>query len=370
MELGFILFAVFVIIITVGGFALVIYRIIKFFKNTSLPSIRRKKSIVRGDIPPTLHPVTKPTLHPVTKPPKREPYNKYEDLMNPSKFSLDEEKKMNVLLEKMGEELDKQNESKLPTPTPVKSTGEEQWKIIVGRLSEELDKQNESKLPTPTPVKHPEPIKKFKKNVLSKYSLYHISSLENLESILSEGILSHNLSMEKNPKRISDREIVKYRKGKKIKSGYTLTYYANFYFRPKNIVFYRILKENENTHTKENIIVFEINLDTSSNDIFVSDTNCARNASTIDYLPAHDIFSSIDDMMTKPSCFDDKLSEKEKHMFTAECLIPGKVEVSNIHTIHVQNEYVEDEIKHMIKHDFPHLKNIKVKKNPKMFSSW
>ena len=67
------------------------------------------------------------------------------------------------------------------------------------------------------------------------------SSIENLQSILSEGILSHDLSMEKNPKRVADAGIVEYRKTKTLSSGYPLTHYANFYFRARNAMLWKRL---------------------------------------------------------------------------------------------------------------------------------
>jgi len=179
---------------------------------------------------------------------------------------------------------------------------------------------------------------------------------------LSEGILSHNLSMEKNPKRIADAGIVAYRNNKMLTSGYPLTYYANFYFQPKNPMLYRILKEN--TPNQENIIVFELKLNINSNDIFVSDGNCARKISQIETLPAQNIFLSIDKMMSKSSWNNENYWE-----FMAECLIPEKVEVSFIQTIHVQNEAVEHEIHNIIQEKFPTLRNIQIQKNPSMFFS-
>ena len=209
----------------------------------------------------------------------------------------------------------------------------------------------------------------------SKYPLYHLSSIENLQSILSEGILSHDLSMEKNPKRVADAGIVEYRKTKTLSSGYPLTHYANFYFKPENAMLWRILKEAPQKHDNpENIIVFEINLDINQDDIFVSDGNCAKSSSMIEpvsisTLPAysaHDIFSSIDEMKTKSSWSGD---EELKRKFMAECLIPQKVGVSSIRTIHVQNDVIQEKIHDIIQEKFPNLRNIEVKINSPMFFS-
>ena len=212
-----------------------------------------------------------------------------------------------------------------------------------------------------------------------KYPLYHISSIKNLQGILSEGILSHDLSMKNNPEIISDSEIVEMRKRKILFSGNSLTHYANFYFKPENAMLWRILKEAETNHAEdlknntdkdsppENIIIFQINLDLNQPGIFVSDGNCANNITKIEPMPAHDIFSSIDEVLsirlwyTEPSI--------PKHKFQAECLIPEKVKVSSIHAIHVQNDTIKEKINEIIEENFPNLKNIIVKKNPPMFFS-
>jgi hypothetical protein len=212
----------------------------------------------------------------------------------------------------------------------------------------------------------------------SKYPLYHLSSIRNLESILYEGILSHDLSMKKNPKRISDLEIVERRKLKILPSGYSLTHYANFYFKPENAMLWRILKEAETNYKKDlensvnsdnhphNIILFEINLDLNQPGIFVSDGNCASNITRIESVPAPDIFSVIDDVKPKLSWNG---NEELKRRFQAECLVPQKVNVSSIHTIHVQNDTIQEKINDTIQEKFPNLRNIKVEINQSKFFS-
>jgi len=227
----------------------------------------------------------------------------------------------------------------------------------------------------------------------TKYPLYHMSSIENLQSILSTGILSHDLSMEKNPKRISDVEIVDDRKKIKLSSGLSLTHYANFYFIPKNAMLWKrlfvcqycekkIQDHNPGKLTEcnaiiqsmygsriipENIIVFEINLDFNQEGVFVSDGNCAIVAITrTEPMPAHDIFPSIDEMKTK-SHWTEKLDHKRR--FQAECLIPQKVGVSSIRTINVQNDVIQEKIHDIIREKFPNLSNIEVKINSPMFFS-
>lgn len=228
----------------------------------------------------------------------------------------------------------------------------------------------------------------------SKYPLYHMSSIENLQSMLFTGILSHDLSMEKKPKRISNSGIVDDRKKIILSSGYPLTHYANFYFQPKNAMLWKRLFVCQYCEKKieyhdaeklaecnaeiqkmygsriipENIIIFEINSNFNQDGIFVSDGNCAvKDITTAKPMPAHDIFSSIDEMLCKTSWYNEDPDFKRR--FQAECLIPDRVKVSSIHTIHVQNDVIQEKINNIIKEKFPNLQNIEVKINPSMFFS-
>jgi hypothetical protein len=226
----------------------------------------------------------------------------------------------------------------------------------------------------------------------SKYPLYHMSTIENLQSILSTGILSHDLSMQKNPTKISNPEIVKKRGKIILSSGNSLNHYANFYFIPSNAMLYKRLFVCQHcdelieshgaeklteciariqvTHGSriipENIIVFEINLYFNHDDVFVSDGNCAVDHTKIEPMPAHDLFETIDDTKTKSGWYRDKELQRR---FQAECLIPEKVEVSSIRAIHVQNDMIQEKINDIIKEKFPNLRNTVVKKNPPMFFS-
>ncbi|MBT6646397.1 MAG: DUF4433 domain-containing protein, partial [Thaumarchaeota archaeon] len=210
---------------------------------------------------------------------------------------------------------------------------------------------------------------KIESNVTSsKYPLYHSSTIENLQSILSTGILSHTLSMEKKPKRISNPDIVKKRGDIILPSGYSLHHYANFYFRASNAMLYGVIKYgHEKEIITENIIVFEIKVDFNHDDVFVSDGNCAVGTTALPKpMPAHNIFESIDEMKTIPRWGGD---DELRRRFQAECLIPQKVGVSSIRTIHVQNDTIQEKINDIIQKNFPNLSNIEVKINHPMFFS-
>ena len=225
--------------------------------------------------------------------------------------------------------------------------------------------------------------KEFDKDRKFVYSLFHLTHIDNLEDILSNGILSHDLAMSKNPKRISNNEIVKRRSVKHVSPEHTLSYYANFYFNVSNPMLYLTLQELGKELSK-NIIVFEIDYPLSDFEdvIYVSDGNCANNDTRIESIlkskdtdanPTRSIWGFINYILTVSSWKDkdeDKEDEKKRRIM-AECLIPKKVDIPFIHTIHVRNNDIEEKINRIILDNSPNFKNIKVKQTPEMFfSNW
>jgi hypothetical protein len=85
-------------------------------------------------------------------------------------------------------------------------------------------------------------------------SLYYIAQIENLCSILDQGILSHNGVNARGVEyqAIYNPEIVENRKVKLTPSGHSLWDFANVYFQPRNPMFYRVVY---NQGFKDNIIV-------------------------------------------------------------------------------------------------------------------
>ena len=428
MELGFILFVIFVIIITVGGFAVVVYRIIKFFKNRSLPSIGIKKSIEKKQL--ERERIKRERI-------ERERIEKERietEIIEKEQKKIDDAEAVavKVATNKKRGVLPKGFEAKptLPLNHPMKIPEYLKPKIANDYVKKKEQKKSTIK-PKPTlPLNHPMKIPEYlkpktdedyvkKKELLEReriererehneqtflstsklldriknkkefdkdrkfaYPLFHLTHIDNLEDILSNGILSHDLAMSKNPKRISNDEIVKRRSKKPISPGHTLSYYANFYFNARNPMLYQKVVELGNL--SKNIIVFEIDYPLSDFEdvIYVSDGNCANNDTRIESIlnsedtdanPTQSIWGFINYILTVSSWKDkDKPEEAEKkRRIMAECLIPKKVDIPFIHTIHVKNNDIEEKINRIILDNSPNFKNIQVKQNPEMFfSSW
>jgi len=335
------------IIIALIHFAVLIigiYKIIKFFKNRSLPSIKRRKKIKNERI---------------------------------EKERIEKERIEKERIEK--ERIEKERIEKERT----KRERIEREQLEKERTKREHEHNEQTFLSTSKLLDRIKNKKEFDKDRKFVYSLFHLTHIDNLEDILSNGILSHDLAMPKNPKRISNDKIVTRRSRKSISSGHTLSYYANFYFNARNPMLYEKIKA---LNDSENIIVFEIDYPLSDfeNVIYVSDGNCANNDTRIESIlksedtdanPTQSIWGFINYILTvsgwKNNADSLEVVKEKKRRIMAECLIPKKVDVSFIHTIHVQNNDIEEKINRVIIDNFPNFKNIQVKKTPEMFfSSW
>ena len=103
--------------------------------------------------------------------------------------------------------------------------------------------------------------------------LYYITHIDNVSSIISGGILSHNsIEAEKlDYTPIYDTKIVSNRKNKEA-GGKSLWHYANLYFQPRNPMLYRVIME-KSPETIAVIAVRKSIIETSG--VYISDGNAA-----------------------------------------------------------------------------------------------
>ena len=186
-------------------------------------------------------------------------------------------------------------------------------------------------------------------------SLYYITHIENVPSILKRGILSHTMVESENIKRVAvyDKQIVVNRKEKFTPDNKSLWDYANFYFQPRNPMLYRVINESKNN----GIVVLSIKpsiLDI--NGAFITTGNAASLNS--DFLAAStykdatiisEIIKGIDIEWWK-----DEDGTKRKIM--AECLVPNLVSPDLIQTIYVSSENAAKKLNQLI--DSSEYKNI------------
>jgi hypothetical protein len=175
--------------------------------------------------------------------------------------------------------------------------------------------------------------------------IYHFTHLDNLESIIQNGLLSPNL---KQGARISHYDVaagtIQQRRSKmivKAEPGGTVHDYVPFYFGTTNPMFLSLV--HSKNHDQQFFIFFAIPISRLLLDDAVF-TNASANTETPPefYSEASDLqkldWKSIDN--TKWGTKD----EEEKHKRMAEAMIFEKIQVSEISSIIVWNKSIKDHV--------------------------
>lgn len=173
-------------------------------------------------------------------------------------------------------------------------------------------------------------------------SLYYITHVNNLKSILEQGILSHALVEERGVPftPIYDAQIVSNRRDRLTPNGKSLWQFANLYFQPRNPMLYRVISEK----SKKDIAIIGVSPEIlSRSDIFLSTGNAASGPSEImpvsAGLPAiAQIWKVIQSEWWNPD-------DGSKRKIMAECLVPDFIPPEFIHTIYTPNHQTADTLR-------------------------
>ena len=189
-----------------------------------------------------------------------------------------------------------------------------------------------------------------------KFEFYYITHIDNLESILKNGLLSHKRVIEQgiNYTSIANNEVMQKRKDKGLED------YVNLYINPRNAMMYVV----KNKVPKDSLVVIAINGNVirQHNDIKVSIGNAASDYSLIldkdelIYLDIYKFFYEIRRIKDWTSETQIDISEffkdKRPHKFLSlkvflqsEVLIKGKIEKELFTTIYVPNENIKEKVK-------------------------
>jgi O-acetyl-ADP-ribose deacetylase (regulator of RNase III) len=176
-------------------------------------------------------------------------------------------------------------------------------------------------------------------------TLYYITHINNIPSILKNGIMSHERMETEKIKftPIYDEQIISRRQSKTAPNGKTLWSFANLYFKVRNPMLYRVTREK----SLNEIAVLGVKPDLlTQDDVFIADGNAAcddtkiydiitarRNLKKILRATAKDWWSSVDD---------------SKREIMAECLVPSIIPPEKIHSIYVANRAALVKIQELI----------------------
>ena len=163
--------------------------------------------------------------------------------------------------------------------------------------------------------------------------LFYITHIDNIPSILCNGILSHErIQNEHIPfTPIYDEQIVTNRKDIHTPDGRSLWNFTNLYFQPRNPMLYRVLHEKQASEVA--IISIQPNI-LDRSDIFISNGNAAHSASVILHIrEAKKELRQIVSDTVDVEWWNDLNGSKRKIM--AECLIPDVVTTDMLQAIYV-----------------------------------
>jgi hypothetical protein len=176
--------------------------------------------------------------------------------------------------------------------------------------------------------------------------LYFITHIDNLPSIIKNGILSHDMMLKRALKstQISDEEIVERRKEKQTPNGKSLWSYANLFFQPKNAMLYRVTY-----NSVDNIAVLAVKRDILNYDgVFMTDGNAASNNSKIESVSPSQLEVIANQIET---IWWEAVPGKRKSM--AECLVPDRVPSEYLECVYVANHDVAAKVKKIIGESLP-----------------
>ena len=207
----------------------------------------------------------------------------------------------------------------------------------------------------------------IKSPVEDEWSLFFITHIDNLSSILDRGILSPDLVKKLKIKYtpIYSEKIVGKREYK-MACGKRLSEFAHVYFNPHNAMLRQVLYE----HTSRKIIVIESTLNVSDDGICIADRNAAKD--DVGFMDSYNYYKIIPKIEKETLPIGRRWQsgkswavDDSKGKIMAECLVPDKIPREHFKSIHVSAHDVKAEIIPKL-YESPHLDIIV---NPFMFFS-
>ena len=176
-------------------------------------------------------------------------------------------------------------------------------------------------------------------------SLYYITHIENLPSILQRGILSHKaveeLGVSYTP--IYDSEIVSKRKDKSTPARSSLWEYANLYFQPRNPMMYRVVHEKD----KRDIAVIGVKPDVlAAVGGLITDGNAANEPTQFFAIKEGIEILQKQWKIIQNEWWNELDGSKRKIM--AECLVPGQISPELVHSVFVADYKAKERVETII----------------------
>lgn len=178
-------------------------------------------------------------------------------------------------------------------------------------------------------------------------NLYYITHIENLPSIISQGILSHEEVERQNISftPIYDTNIVSKRKDKSTPDKQSLWQYANLYFQPRNPMMYRVV--NETNTNKRNIAVVAVKPTVlSQSGVIITDGNAASDVTAFYSGSEGKGILNNNWKIIQNEWWNDEDGSKRKIM--SQCLVPKIVQTNLIDSIFVADYQTKTKIQGLL----------------------
>ncbi len=176
-------------------------------------------------------------------------------------------------------------------------------------------------------------------------SLYYITHIENLPSILSRGILSHRYvedhDVEFTP--IYDAEIVGHRRDRTTPNGRSLWEFANVYFQARNPMLFRVSHERD---PKEIVI---LGVQPSVLDMpgaYITNGNAANNATS--FFDRRSGLGAISEIWSTINSEWWNSVDGSKRKIMAECLVPEAIPADLIHSVYVADHPTAEQVRSVL----------------------
>lgn len=179
-------------------------------------------------------------------------------------------------------------------------------------------------------------------------NLYYICHIENLQSIVEQGLLSHNEVQQIKPKIIYDKSIVRLRENIRPNKDKreVLWDFANLYFNARNAMLYRVIHEQGS----DNIVIIQFKksiLDYAlKKKSYISIGNAAHKESSFE-----NIETGLKQLKKKWNLWNKEYwneSDGSKRLMMSELLIEKNISKEYIDSIYVKNEEINNKIKQLI----------------------
>ncbi|NCJ05825.1 DUF4433 domain-containing protein [Synechococcales cyanobacterium C] len=176
-------------------------------------------------------------------------------------------------------------------------------------------------------------------------SLFYITHVQNVPSILANGILSHGrVEADKvSFTAIYDSGIVSNRKGKLTPDRASLWEYANLYFQPRNPMMYRVVHEKT---TKDLAVIGVKPSVLQLPHVLLTDGNAA--SSPTQFFKTADGLRVIKAQWPVLQAEYWKDVDGSKRKIMAECLVPDRIDVDYIHTVYVADHDAKRRVEGLI----------------------